>query len=131
MAILRWVLIVGLFFAGCSEPAKKGAQKELIGYDKIVAKIGQEPLILEIGASSCQSCKAIKAMIDRLLYNNPSLPIHVIDVNDNRQAIKRFKIQMIPTQVAYNAQGEEVFRHVGTLNEEQMLELVDTIEKER
>jgi thioredoxin 1 len=132
MVILKWIFIIGLIFAGCSNPAQEQAtQKELITYDKIVAKIGQEPLVLEIGASSCQSCKAMKATIDRLLCNNPNLPIHVVDVNDNREAIERFKIQIIPTQVAYNAQGEEIFRHIGTLSEDQLLELIKNVQKER
>ena len=36
-----------------------------------------------------------------------------IDVWENPKAAHRFKIQTIPTQIFYNTEGKEMFRHVG------------------
>jgi len=40
-----------------------------------------------------------------------------IDVWENRDQAQRFKISAIPTQLFFNEKGEEVYRHVGFLDE--------------
>lgn len=40
-----------------------------------------------------------------------------IDVWEDQNQAKKFKVRMIPTQIFFNEQGEEVFRHVGFLDE--------------
>jgi hypothetical protein len=57
-----------------------------------------------------------------------------IDVWEDREAGKAYGIEMIPTQIFYNAEGNELFRHVGFYGKEDILakwkELgVDTIGK--
>ena len=39
-----------------------------------------------------------------------------IDVHEDQAAARKFRVQMIPTQIFFNAQGKEVKRHVGFLD---------------
>lgn len=45
-----------------------------------------------------------------------------IDVWENREPVKRFKISAIPTQIFFDKQGKEVYRHVGFLDEASIIE---------
>ena len=45
-----------------------------------------------------------------------------IDVWENKQPAQRFKVRAIPTQIFFNAQGEEVYRHVGFLDEKSIID---------
>jgi thioredoxin 1 len=45
-----------------------------------------------------------------------------IDVWENRQPAQRFKIRAIPTQIFFNEQGKEVYRHVGFLDEQSIVD---------
>lgn len=116
------VLLVGLLL-GC------GNQKEAIPtsspYAKAMALRGQgQSLMLEVGASSCYACIKMKQLIDKLHQENPSHQIFVINLNEEREVAKILKIQVIPTQIVYNASGEEAWRHVGGLSESELRELV-------
>ena len=39
-----------------------------------------------------------------------------IDVREDQAAAKRFGIQMIPTQIFFDAKGKEVSRHIGFMD---------------
>jgi len=44
-----------------------------------------------------------------------------IDVNEDQAAALKFRIQMIPTQLFFNAQGKEVKRHIGFIDKGDIL----------
>lgn len=123
------LLFVAFLFIGCDnkdvatqmEDIKQGKNSFIIAKNKI----GKEPMVLEIGASSCQSCIDMKKLIANLKQQNSTLPIYVVDVYDDRTAFSYFKIQLIPTQIVFNKEGQEVYRHIGKLNREELLALVE------
>lgn len=123
-------LFLAFLFLGCDNKdiaSQKETQKSLFETLK-AQKIGVEPMVLEIGSSSCKTCVDMKKIIDDLKSKDANLPIHIIDVYDDMNAFRHFNIQMIPTQVVLNAKGEEVYRHIGGLSGEEMLQLVELSE---
>jgi thioredoxin 1 len=125
------LLFFAFLFLGC-EQKYTAEEKELKkSYFELlkVEKIGKEPMVLEIGSSSCASCIKMKKIIDDLKSKDATLPIYIIDVYDDMNAFRHFNIQMIPTQVVLNAKGEEVYRNVGGLSSEEMLRLVELSKK--
>lgn len=117
--------LIVFFFMGCGE--KEIKQNTMFALVK--GKIGKEAMVLEIGASSCKTCIEMKKTIDILKLNNPNLPIYIVDVYDDMNAFSYFKIQMIPTQLVFNAKGEEVSRHIGGVSREEMLQFVELSKK--
>lgn len=127
MRKLLGLIFVAFLFLGCDnkeEALQKETQKSFFETLK-TEKIGHEPMVLEIGSSSCKTCFDMKKIIDDLKSKDANLPIYIIDVYDDMNAFRHFNIQMIPTQVVLNAKGEEVYRHVGGLSGEEMLKLVE------
>jgi len=96
-----------------------------LGYEAVMAKVGKEAMVLEIGASTCKACKEMKKTIDALKKKNTDLPVYIIDLRENREAAKTFKIQMIPTQVVLDKNGKEIHRHIGGVSSADVLKMVE------
>jgi thioredoxin 1 len=79
--------------------------------------------MIDLGAKKCIPCKMMAPIIVKLekAYKGKA-DIVFIDVWENKQPAQRFKIRAIPTQIFFNAQGEEIYRHVGFLDEKSIIE---------
>ena len=79
--------------------------------------------MIDLGAKKCIPCKMMAPILTKLekAYESKA-NIVFIDVWENRQQAPRFKIRAIPTQIFFNEKGEEVFRHVGFLDERAIVE---------
>jgi thioredoxin 1 len=49
------------------------------------------------------------------------LQVDFIDVWKNKDAAAKYNIQTIPTQIFFNAKGEEFDRHIGFISKEDIL----------
>jgi len=79
--------------------------------------------MIDLGAKKCVPCKMMAPILVKLekVYKGTA-DIVFIDVWENKQSAQRFKIRAIPTQIFFNEQGEEVYRHVGFLDEKSIVE---------
>ena len=84
-----------------------------------VAKL---PRLLDLGATRCIPCKMMAPVLEKLKEEYAGrLQVEFIDVWQNPDAAKRYKIDLIPTQIFYGATGKELFRHVGFIGREDIL----------
>ncbi len=74
--------------------------------------------MVDLGAKSCIPCKMMAPILEKLerVYDGKAV-IVFIDVWKDRWQAKRFRIRAIPTQIFFNQQGKEVYRHVGFMSE--------------
>lgn len=80
------------------------------------------PKLVDLGAGKCIPCKLMKPILDDLKANYADRFItEFIDVWENPAEGKKYNIEMIPTQIFYNAEGRELFRHVGFYGKEEIL----------
>ena len=79
--------------------------------------------MIDLGAKKCIPCKMMAPIMAKLekAYEGKA-DIVFIDVWENRQQGPRFKIRAIPTQIFFNEKGEEVYRHVGFLDEQSIVD---------
>lgn len=126
LAVLAFILV------GCGEAKEASTtpvktSQEVVGtveatpYAHIVSKIGQTPMLLEFGSTSCASCVEMGKLLYRAKQEYPQSAIYFIEVRKEAQAIRDYKIQMIPTQVYLDAQGSELDRHIGAITYEQLI----------
>lgn len=78
--------------------------------------------MLDLGATKCIPCKMMAPIMAKLekAYKEKA-HIIFIDVWEHREQAQRFKIKSIPTQIFFNKAGEEVYRHVGFLDEKSIV----------
>ncbi len=72
------------------------------------------PSLLELGSTTCVACKAMAPIIDGLkeIYAW-KIDVEFIDVQKERELAESYGIQAIPTQIFFDADGNEIFRHIG------------------
>lgn len=75
--------------------------------------------MLDIGATECIPCKMMAPVIEELKKEYEGrAAVLFIDVWKHPDQGRRFGIQSIPTQIFYDAKGQEVGRHVGFLDKD-------------
>jgi thioredoxin 1 len=80
------------------------------------------PKLIDLGADKCIPCKAMAPILEGLKKEYAGkMNVEFIDVWKNPGAGKAFGIEMIPTQIFFDASGKELFRHVGFFGKEDIL----------
>ena len=76
-----------------------------------------KPAVIDLGARTCIPCKKMAPILESLAgeYRGKA-SVLFIDAHEDQAAAKRFKVQMIPTQIFFDAQGKEVKRHIGFMD---------------
>jgi len=70
----------------------------------------------------CQACLEMAKVLDALRASQgPKLQVDFIDVFDQPEAAERYQIQLIPTQILFDAAGKEIFRHQGYFSHDDIL----------
>lgn len=81
-----------------------------------------KPTVIDLGARSCTSCKRMAPILEALATQYQGrASILFVDVYADKATTKKFAIQMIPTQIFFNAGGKEVKRHVGEMTRDEII----------
>ncbi len=81
------------------------------------------PRMVDLGAGKCIPCKLMKPVLEELQRDYADRFItEFIDVWENPDAGKEYGIEVIPTQIFYDAEGQERFRHVGFYGKQDILD---------
>ncbi len=80
------------------------------------------PKLLDLGATKCIPCKMMAPILEELKKEHAGrMDVEFIDVWENEDAGKQYGVEMIPTQIFFDADGKELFRHTGFLGKEDIL----------
>ena len=103
-------------------PATAGATGESSGAKTVSVANAKLPKLLDLGAGKCIPCKMMAPILEGLKKEYAGkMDVEFIDVWQNPDAGKQYKIEMIPTQIFYDAGGKELFRHTGFFGKEDIL----------
>lgn len=80
------------------------------------------PTLVDLGADKCIPCKMMAPILEELKGDyKDKLEVVFIDVWKNPQEGPKYKIRVIPTQIFFDADGKELFRHEGFFSKEDIL----------
>jgi len=92
-----------------AEPAAATAAKSL-------------PRLIDLGSTTCVPCKMMAPILDEMKKTFAGqLEVQFVDVRRDAAAAKQYGIQVIPTQIFFDASGKELFRHQGFFSREDIL----------
>lgn len=83
-----------------------------------------KPTVAEFGANACASCREMKPVLEALRRTHGQrIAVVEVDLIARRQMgyIQRYRIQLMPTQVFFDAEGRETGRHMGTISGAEIL----------
>jgi thioredoxin 1 len=89
-----------------------------------VAAVGGSgiPVLLDLGADKCVPCKAMAPILDEMRGTFAGqLDVRFIDVWKDAAAAREHEVKVIPTQIFFDEEGNELFRHQGFFSREDML----------
>lgn len=75
--------------------------------------------MVDLGAGKCIPCKMMEPILEKLQTDYEGrAAIVFIDIRDRTEEAERFDIRIIPTQIFFDRDGNEVYRHVGFMSEQ-------------
>ncbi len=123
MKLRRSTLVAGILIAvgivlvlviGCSDQTGEKSKTEAASGGSQAAKL---PTLVDLGKGTCIPCKKMKPILEELTveYQGRAI-VKVIDLRYEPRAARQYGIRLIPTQIFYDANGNEVFRHEGFMD---------------
>ena len=107
-------------FASCS----KATDSDSVGEVVPGIPVKNSVTMVDLGAKTCVPCKLMAPILEELKEEYQGrAEIIFIDVWDkvNKGKAKVFKIMTIPTQIFYDKQGKEVYRHLGFMDKKAII----------
>lgn len=123
MKIAISALAISMLFAGAVHAELQSAS------DAVVTRAlsSGKPTVIDLGARTCIPCKKMAPILEALSKDyRGKASVLFIDVHENQAAADKFRIQMIPTQIFFNAQGKEVKRHIGFMERTEIINYLKT-----
>ena len=127
---LKIVIVIALVLAiGMVLYFKSRSQNRInTSADTSEAKIEQTsrttlPQLVDLGSKTCIPCKMMEPILEELKREyEGKLDILFIDVGKNPAGSEAYGIRVIPTQIFYDANGQEFFRHEGFFSKEAIVQ---------
>lgn len=80
------------------------------------------PHLIDLGADKCIPCKAMAPILAQLRQDfDGQFNVTFIDVWKDRAAGETYGVRMIPTQIFFDGNGKELFRHTGFYSRDEIL----------
>jgi thioredoxin 1 len=118
------VLFLGLVMVLATTLTPSFAADPKINMQTLLAK--RVPILMEFGRGWCIPCKYMKPILEDTskAYAGKAI-VTTVDMDANKDLVRDFKIRMMPTQVFLTPDGKEFFRNEGTLEREQIAEILN------
>ena len=89
-------------------------QSEKTSKTRLMGEIKKMPRMVDLGSKHCIPCKKMAPILDSLkIAFAGKAEIIFIDIKEDRQSAIDYRIRLIPTQVFFDADSNEVYRHIG------------------
>jgi thioredoxin 1 len=78
-----------------------------------------KPTVVEFGANACASCREMKPVLAAVRRDHGErFTVFEVDLVKQKEVayIQRYRIQLMPTQVFFDAQGRETGRNIGKIS---------------
>ena len=119
----RWTLFIIIFPFSATLFLHQFAISQSSSSVRIPKEISKVPLpkLLDFGAGTCIPCKKMAPILKELSEKYKGrVVIKIIDVYQERELTQANGIRLIPTQIFFDAKNQEVYRHVGFMDKEQI-----------
>jgi len=107
------------------EPAASDANDvhtDPVAADRAAQPYKPLPSLVEFSAGDCGPCKTMAPILEELAREcQGRFRIETIDIWKRPTAGEEHRIRMYPTQIFYDAMGNELFRHEGFFSKEDIL----------
>jgi len=80
------------------------------------------PRMVDVGAGHCIPCKMMAPILDELQREYAGkVSVEFVNLEQDPQSADRYGVQVIPTQIFFDSDGQEMYRHVGFYSKKDIL----------
>ena len=84
--------------------------------------------MLNIGAQFCPPCQAMEPVIEEVQeHYQDRVHMPYLDMQKHSKQVQHLGVRTTPTQIFFDHQGEEVYRHEGILEKEEIKDKLDEL----
>lgn len=116
LALIGVALVLGFIIGFKSSQKGAPAPQPLVAEAPAAPSASQPalPRLVDLGSTTCIPCKEMAPILEELKAELAGVvEVEFIDINVNFEAANTYGITVIPTQIFFDAQGNEVTRHEG------------------
>lgn len=121
---LALLVLMGLIGVLRSQSSAESTEDVTAGNEKSFKEVPVKGMVtmIDLGATSCIPCKMMAPIMEKVekRYEGEAAIIF-IDVWKDKAPAKKFGIRAIPTQIFFDKDGREVYRHEGFMSEEAII----------
>jgi thioredoxin 1 len=118
-------LILAIVFAGIvtATVLRNRHEEQVIAAFAPASVVGRgKPVLLELGSDQCVLCKMMMPVLKELSEQYPGqFTVAFHDVWKDSSVGEKYGINIIPTQILFDKDGKELFRHEGFFAKEDVL----------
>ncbi|MDD5382163.1 MAG: thioredoxin family protein [Candidatus Margulisbacteria bacterium] len=90
------------------------------------------PVVVKLGADQCLPCRAMKPVLKELAAEQKGKIIVLdLDINENRELAREFKVTLIPTVIFYDKHGEPKAKSTGYMSKDELLKKIAELKLEK
>jgi thioredoxin 1 len=119
-------LAVSLVFAVATEEKKTqdSAKADTVQKD---GDTGIKVTFVELGSVRCIPCKKMMPIMEEIkkkYKGQVKVVFHDVWTDEGKPFIKKYKVRLIPTQIFYDRDGKEYFRHEGFFPKDELVKVL-------
>ncbi len=97
-----------------TSPSPSKTPVDLASISLVDSLANGKPTLAEFGRGTCVPCKKMKPILEELAAEyDGQINVVIVEVQNHNDLTRKYSIQLIPTQIFFNSAGEEMERHVG------------------
>jgi thioredoxin 1 len=126
MAVIAGLVFLAVMESRETPPPLMDAGRQADSVPAPAPAIGKGKItMLDLGATECIPCRMMAPIIEELKAGYAGkAEIGFIDVWKEPEQARKYGVQAIPTQIFFDANGREVFRHTGFLDKRAIVEIL-------
>lgn len=122
LAMMTIIIAALLATFGCERASVEespSAESSTVAGGTTVAAL---PVLLDLGSDSCVACKTMEPILDEMRETfEGQFHVRFLDARKDRSVASEYGIKVIPTQIFFDEDGGELFRHQGFYGREDIL----------
>jgi len=122
------IKLVGVGAATIQSGTTGSPGAELASIRLETALLNGKPTLAEFGRGTCIPCKEMKPILEDLAVQyKDKMNVSIVNIDDYSQLTSYYKVMAIPTQIGFDRQGKEIFRHVGFWPKNELVAQLDKL----
>lgn len=124
LPFMTWVMLLALVGILGVAGMQLSSEAKAVEGDVVAQAIQQgKPTIAEFGSDSCHTCQEMSKVLNQLEQDyGKQLSVAHVNIVKEPDYAKQYRIMLMPTQVFFDAKGQETGRHMGAFTQQEILD---------